>query len=86
MKTIAEYIAHAKGSILSRMNYQIMRLSLLLIQLSGAIIKCLENQWIIKMQKNAREISGNTHEVITGVTLLSMSKEKTFSVSYKSDI
>jgi septum formation protein len=30
-----------------------------------------------------REISGNTHEVITGVTLLSRSKEKTFSVSSK---
>ena len=28
-----------------------------------------------------REISGNTHEVITGVTLLSCVKEKTFSVS-----
>ncbi len=28
-----------------------------------------------------REISGNTHEVITGVTLLSAGKEKTFSVS-----
>lgn len=28
-----------------------------------------------------REISGNTHEVITGVTLLSSVKEKTFSVS-----
>jgi septum formation protein len=30
-----------------------------------------------------REISGNTHEVITGVTLLSSVKEKTFSVSSK---
>jgi septum formation protein len=30
-----------------------------------------------------REISGNTHEVITGVTLLSPLKEKTFSVSSK---
>ena len=30
-----------------------------------------------------REISGNTHEVITGVTLLSCVKEKTFSVSSK---
>ena len=30
-----------------------------------------------------REISGNTHEVITGVTLLSCLKEKTFSVSSK---
>jgi len=30
-----------------------------------------------------REISGNTHEVITGVTLLSTVKEKTFSVSSK---
>jgi septum formation protein len=30
-----------------------------------------------------REISGNTHEVITGVTLLSRTKEKTFSVSSK---
>jgi septum formation protein len=30
-----------------------------------------------------REISGNTHEVITGVTLLSSVKEKTFSVSTK---
>jgi septum formation protein len=29
------------------------------------------------------EISGNTHEVITGVTLFSNSKEKTFSVSSK---
>ena len=29
------------------------------------------------------EISGNTHEVITGVTLLSRVKEKTFSVSSK---
>jgi septum formation protein len=28
-----------------------------------------------------REISGNTHEVITGVTLLSSVREKTFSVS-----
>jgi septum formation protein len=28
-----------------------------------------------------KEISGNTHEVITGVTLLSSAKEKTFSVS-----
>jgi septum formation protein len=28
-----------------------------------------------------RELSDNTHEVITGVTLLSSSKEKTFSVS-----
>jgi septum formation protein len=28
-----------------------------------------------------RELSGNTHEVITGVTILSKSKEKTFSVS-----
>jgi septum formation protein len=28
-----------------------------------------------------REISGNTHEVITGVTLFSPAKEKTFSVS-----
>jgi septum formation protein len=30
-----------------------------------------------------REISGNTHEVITGVSLLSSHKEKTFSVSTK---
>ena len=30
-----------------------------------------------------REISGNTHEVITGVTLFSRLKEKTFSVSSK---
>jgi septum formation protein len=30
-----------------------------------------------------REISGNTHEVITGVTLLSKKIEKTFSVSTK---
>jgi septum formation protein len=30
-----------------------------------------------------REISGNTHEVITGVTLFSSVKEKTFSVSSK---
>ena len=30
-----------------------------------------------------REISGNTHEVITGVTLLSCVKEMTFSVSSK---
>ena len=30
-----------------------------------------------------REISGNTHEVITGVTLSSTIKEKTFSVSSK---
>lgn len=30
-----------------------------------------------------REISGNTHEVITGVTLLSTKREKTFSVSSK---
>ena len=29
------------------------------------------------------EISGNTHEVITGVTLYSIAKEKTFSVSSK---
>jgi septum formation protein len=29
------------------------------------------------------EISGNTHEVITGVTLFSTAKEKTFSVSSK---
>jgi septum formation protein len=29
------------------------------------------------------QISGNTHEVITGVTLLSADKEKTFSVSSK---
>jgi len=28
-----------------------------------------------------REISGNTHEVITAVTLLSLAREKTFSVS-----
>ena len=30
-----------------------------------------------------KEISGNTHEVITGVTLLSCNKEKTFSSSTK---
>lgn len=30
-----------------------------------------------------RAISGNTHEVITGVTLLSLPKQKTFSVSTK---
>jgi septum formation protein len=30
-----------------------------------------------------RDLSGNTHEVITGVSLLSASKEKTFSVSTK---
>jgi septum formation protein len=30
-----------------------------------------------------REISGNTHEVITGVSLLSSHKERTFSVSTK---
>jgi septum formation protein len=30
-----------------------------------------------------REISGNTHEVITGVTILSLKKETTFSVSTK---
>jgi septum formation protein len=30
-----------------------------------------------------KEISGNTHEVITGVCLLSSSKERTFSVSTK---
>jgi septum formation protein len=30
-----------------------------------------------------RELSGNTHEVITGVTLLSPLKEKTFAVSTK---
>lgn len=30
-----------------------------------------------------KEISGNTHEVITGVTLLSCTKEKTFSSSTK---
>jgi septum formation protein len=34
-------------------------------------------------EKMLREISGNTHEVITGVTLLSSAKEKTFSVSSK---
>jgi septum formation protein len=31
--------------------------------------------------KILREISGNTHEVITGVTLISIAREKTFSVS-----
>jgi septum formation protein len=30
-----------------------------------------------------KEISGNTHEVITGVTILSLNKETTFSVSTK---
>ena len=30
-----------------------------------------------------RDLSGNTHEVITGVTLLSSSKERSFSVSTK---
>jgi septum formation protein len=30
-----------------------------------------------------RDLSGNTHEVITGVSILSASKEKTFSVSTK---
>jgi septum formation protein len=32
-------------------------------------------------KKMIRELSGNTHEVITGVTLLSASKEKTFTDS-----
>ena len=54
------------------------------IQLSGVTIKCLGKPLDFEDAKRIlKEISGNTHEVITGVSLFSLSKEITFSDSTK---
>jgi septum formation protein len=82
-KSIAEFISHQKAISFRG------RLSENEIVITADTIVWCNNKVLGKpldyfdAENMLREISGNTHEVITGVTLLSTVKEKTFSVSSK---
>jgi septum formation protein len=80
-KTVAEYISHQKAILFRG------ELSDNEIVITADTIVWCNNKILGKPVdyddafRILREISGNTHEVITGVTLLSSIREKTFSVS-----
>lgn len=80
---IARYVAHEKAL---SFNNKISDNEIIIT--ADTIVWC-NNKILGKPQNHEdalrilREISGNTHEVITGVTLLSKHKENTFSVSTK---
>jgi septum formation protein len=82
-KSIAEFISYQKAISFSS------RLSDNEIVITADTIVWCNNKVLGKpldyfdAENMLRQISGNTHEVITGVTLLSRVKEKTFSVSSK---
>jgi len=80
-KSIAEYISHQKA-----ISFREGLADNDIVIAADTIVWC-NNKVLGKprdfhdAENMLREISGNTHEVITGVTLLSPVKEKTFSVS-----
>jgi septum formation protein len=80
-KSIAEYISLQKAASFRR------ELSERDIVITADTIVWCNNKVLGKpkdyndAERILLEISGNTHEVITGVTLLSLKREKTFSVS-----
>jgi septum formation protein len=80
-KAVAEYISHQKAMLFRG------ELSHNDIVITADTIVWCNNKVLGKPVDYAdafrilREISGNTHEVITGVTLISSNREKTFSVS-----
>lgn len=82
-KSIAEYISHQKA-----VSFRDILLQHEIVITADTIVWC-NNKVLGKprdysdAENMLREISGNTHEVITGVTLLSSVKERTFSVSSK---
>jgi septum formation protein len=82
-KAIAEYISRQKAELFAH------RLATNEIVIAADTIVWCNNKVLGKPfnRENAiyilSEISGNTHEVITGVTLFSSGKQKTFSVSTK---
>jgi septum formation protein len=82
-KEIAEYISRGKASSFAR----IVKEDEIVIT-ADTIVWC--DNMVLGKPKDYEDaaamltmISGNTHEVITGVTLLTKGKEKTFSVSSK---
>jgi septum formation protein len=82
-KSIAEYISHQKA-----ISFRGELTDNEIVIAADTIVWC--NKKILGKPRDYNdaaymlgEISGNTHEVITGVTLFSNSKEKTFSVSSK---
>jgi septum formation protein len=82
-KSIAEFISHQKAD-----SFKETMADNEIVITADTIVWC-NNKVLGKPRDYSdavymlREISGNTHEVITGVTLLSRVKEKTFSVSSK---
>lgn len=82
-KSIAEYVSHQKA-----VSFRGELADNEIVITADTIVWC-NNKVLGKprdfydAEKMLWEISGNTHEVITGVTLFSPVKEKTFSVSSK---
>ena len=82
-KAVAEHISHQKAMLFKE------ELSDNEIVITADTIVWCNNKVMGKPEdyddafRILREISGNSHEVITGVTLLSSVREKTFSVSTK---
>jgi len=78
---IALYVAQKKASVFSNVisENEIVIAADTIVWCNNKVLgKPVDKEDAIRI---LREISGNTHEVITGVSLLSISKETTFSVS-----
>ena len=82
-KSIAEYISHLKAASFmgSLSDNEIVITADTIVWCNNKVLGKPRDYYDAEYM--LREISGNTHEVITGVTLLSSVKEKTFSVSSK---
>jgi septum formation protein len=80
-REIAEYISHQKaGSFRGRLKVnEIVITADTIVWCNGKVLGKPESHDMAK--KMLEEISGNTHEVITGVTFLSATGERTFSVT-----
>ena len=80
---IARYVAHEKAISFNSgiSDNDIVIAADTIVWCNGKVLsKPIDSQDAVRILK---EISGNTHEVITGVSLYSIAKEKVFSVSTK---
>jgi septum formation protein len=82
-KTIAEYVSHQKAISFrgGLSENEIVITADTIVWCNGKVLG--KPRDFNDAENMLREISGNTHDVITGVTLLSTAKEKTFSVTSK---